>query len=256
MTNDARNIVGCCGHWSRFNIFYKTKGQTGNAVWGSATFGLVIGGIYALIRGDIAGVSYGVPIGAIIGMVVQTPELMSRISGRPNSTEFLPSESERLTTVISQLLCELKTATSVISEAGLLDNGGWTEEFQKKMVNVCSQHVMKVQTIHNNLADVGRSNETDELHQQALMTARGYLETLMAYAEFKRMLLTDEFMTPVRDEKQQDGIEWDEVTRDQAKILISLLERDKPQIEISRDLRTISGANDYGFGSGYVADFS
>jgi hypothetical protein len=70
-------IIAGLGLVSTF--LYKTEGKSGNAVWGAATFGLIIGGIYALVRGDISGVTYGVPIGAIIGMVVQAPEIIGRL---------------------------------------------------------------------------------------------------------------------------------------------------------------------------------
>ena len=77
MTLTALWVVAAIGLVSTF--FYKSKGQTGNAVWGAATMGLIIGGVYSLVRGDISGVAYGVPIGAIVGMVVQAPETISRI---------------------------------------------------------------------------------------------------------------------------------------------------------------------------------
>lgn len=62
-------------------FFYKSKGHTGNAVWGAATLGLIVGGIYSIVRGDVSGVAYGVPIGAIVGMVVQAPEIVGRFLG-------------------------------------------------------------------------------------------------------------------------------------------------------------------------------
>ena len=62
-------------------FFYKSTGQSGNAVWGAAAFGLIVGGIYSLIRSDISGIAYGIPIGAIVGMVIQAPELIDRKRG-------------------------------------------------------------------------------------------------------------------------------------------------------------------------------
>jgi hypothetical protein len=77
MTLTALWVIAGLGLVSTF--FYKSKGQTGNAVWGSATMGLIVGGIYAIVQSDISGVAYGVPIGALVGMIVQAPEIIGRI---------------------------------------------------------------------------------------------------------------------------------------------------------------------------------
>jgi len=70
-------IVAALGLATTF--FYRSSGQTGNAVWGAATLGLIVGGIYSIFRSDISGIVYGIPIGVIVGAVFQAPEFISRM---------------------------------------------------------------------------------------------------------------------------------------------------------------------------------
>ncbi|MQF70575.1 hypothetical protein FIL92_01165 [SAR202 cluster bacterium AD-812-D07_MRT_10900m] len=105
-------------------FFYKSTGQTGNAVWGGATFGLIVGGIYSLIRSDISGIAYGIPIGAIVGMVIQAPELINRKRGASVSEQFSPNIASPFDQDERDQLDEVR-ADPMIQGIGML--GSWDQ---------------------------------------------------------------------------------------------------------------------------------
>lgn len=51
----------------------------GNAVWGGATFGAIIGGIWSGVATDATPVLMAIPIGALVGIAA---ELMGAVSDR------------------------------------------------------------------------------------------------------------------------------------------------------------------------------
>ena len=128
--------------------------------------------------------------------------------------------------ILTNALNQMVEVTQVIRAAGIDLKRKWDEALEQEMLDVVTRHILEsYQPAHNDLNSVKPPTQYESLRWKAMMASRAYGETLASYIEFKRMFLSDEYLTDSYQRKRIDGKGWDELAREKTRDLLDELER-------------------------------
>lgn len=111
----------------------------------------------------------------------------------------------------------------------ILDTENWEERTAAEAGAAWDHLITRWQPAHNALNSV-KPERNGDLHRTAMMASMAYGETLFAYVEYLRALVSGPYEGVER--ARRDGSEWDQLSREYAGKLISRLEGlavEKPQ---------------------------
>ena len=126
--------------------------------------------------------------------------------------------------LMTGLLATMLPSHRIVSDSiGL--GGEWTESLEQQMIDAHVEHVVNShQPAFNALMDMKPTRSYQRLHRLAMTVSRAYGETIAAYAEYRRMFLSSEYLSDAYTRKQADGQQWDSLTREHTRALLNELQ--------------------------------
>lgn len=143
------------------------------------------------------------------------------LAGRGTKTVPL----EKFAPVFAKVLEQIVPHLQIIRASGIESTGEWSESLEVKVIEAHEIHLLnRWQPAHNALNSLKPPNPFLKLHLSAMLASRAYGETVVTYIEYRRMFLSEEYLSDRYFRKQQEGRDWDSLTSKHSRGVIGEIE--------------------------------